>query len=91
MLAFLYYFNFETLMDIVISYLNFNLKYHDKCSLANNSNLFSLEVVQKMRTLPISCITGKLECQKSMRSKRLRKLCLLGKLLNETVNQCEQR
>ena len=41
-------------MDIVISYLNFNLKYHDKytfvvklISLANTCNLFSLEVVQK--------------------------------------------
>ena len=40
-------------MYIVISYLNFNLKLHNKCtvvvkliSLANTSNVFSLEVVQ---------------------------------------------
>ena len=45
-----YYFNFENLMDIVISYLNFNSKHYDKCtlvvqliSLVNTSNLFSLE------------------------------------------------
>ena len=30
-LAFWYCFNFAILMDIVVSYLNFNSRYHDKC------------------------------------------------------------
>ena len=41
-------------MDVVINYLYFNLKHHDKCKftfklilLIITSNLFSLEVVQK--------------------------------------------
>ena len=53
MLSFLYRFNFENLMDIVIRDLNFNSRYRAKCtfivkliSLTNTSNLFSLEVVQ---------------------------------------------
>ena len=55
MLAFLYCFNFDNLIDIVISYLNCNSKCHDKCtqieakliSFTSTSNLFSLEVIQK--------------------------------------------
>ena len=53
---------------IVISHLNFNSRYHDKCKfalklflLAIISNLFSLEVVQKMPTLSTLCITAKLD------------------------------
>ena len=53
-LAFWYCFNFAILMDIVVSYLNFNSRYHDKCTfvvklipLVSTSNLFPLEVAQK--------------------------------------------
>ena len=52
-LAFLYGFIFENLVDIIISYLKFNSNYYEKgpfvvklISLVNASNLFSLEVIQ---------------------------------------------
>ena len=55
-------------MDIVTNHLNFNLRHCDKCEVAikfiplvTTSNLFSLEIVQKMTTLPTLCITGKLD------------------------------
>ena len=54
MLVFLYHFDFENEMDIVISYFNFNAKYHRKCKFALTfiplvitSTFFPLEVVQK--------------------------------------------
>ena len=59
-------------MDIVISHLNFNSTHHDKCKfslilipLVTTSNLFSLEVVQKMPTLPTLCNTGKTRMAKT--------------------------
>ena len=47
-------------------YFNFNSKYHDKCKFASKlilllavSNLFPLEVIQKMPMFPTLCMTGK--------------------------------
>ena len=56
-----------TFMDSAITYPNFNSKHHDKCTfviklitLISTSNLFSLEVVQKLSRFPAFCIKGKL-------------------------------
>ena len=64
LLAFFYCFNYKNLIHIVISYLNFKSKHHDKCkfavkliSLANTSNFFfSLEVVQKCQHYQLSVL-----------------------------------
>ena len=54
MFAFLYCFDFENEIVIVVGHLTFHLKHHDKCKFAVKliplvitSNIFPLEIVQK--------------------------------------------
>ena len=70
-LACLHCFNFENQMDIVISYLNFNSKHHDKCkvalkfiSLATTSVL--IRTCTKMPIMLTLCIMARLECPREM-------------------------
>ena len=55
---------FENMLDREINPLNFNSKHYDKCKFSLKhigfltvSNLFLLEVVQKMSKVPALCIT----------------------------------